>query len=341
MGCGVSNITFEPNLLCGQGKEVETLATSLNLNMKEIGTLYIAFCDMDSDASGFITPDEVANYFSFSCGKFSDVLITAFDVDHSKSLSFVEFIVAIYNVCSIPEKLYPHLIFFLVSPHIKYKATRKEVISMFELFIGGKIHTNKIAMETLRNYEARFTSSLTNWSLDNILDMCEGASSGLFTPLETRIKKIRKEIFGSMYWIKMVESRIQDPNKNDVSFMFKLRDQISSINKSTNKASALAEIGKKLEEFKRRSSVDARKKSVLLTFFHLRQDTQEDYKELRDHSYGEARRRRSLVKPNLKLQNVQSSASAIHAGEKKKKKVNRGGPMEGRQGKYAKRVASG
>ena len=341
MGCGVSKITFEPNLLCGQGKvEIEAIAETLNLNMTEIGTMYLAFCDMDSDASGFITPDEIANYFSFSCGAFTDVLITAFDVDHSKSLSFVEFIVAIYNVCSIPTKLYPHLIFFLVSPSIQYKASRKEVISMFELFIGGKIHTNKPAMETLRNYEARFASQLTHWSLDNVLDMCESATTGLFIPLETRIKKIRKEIFGPMYWINMQETRMEDPNKSDVSFMFKLRDQISSINKSNDKAKVLSGIAKQLEGFKRRSSTDTRKKSILLTYFNMRPDTQEDYREMSDHAYQDARRRRSIVKPNLKLQVGQASSNAAHAG-KTKKKVNRGGPIEGKLGKSAKRVASG
>jgi len=214
-------------------------------------------------------------------------------------------------------------------PSLDYSATRPEVVKMFESYFEKKIIYTP-ANDVLEKFESTFSSTKTKFSFDDFCEMCQNPPSDLFTPLIKKIKRMRELIFGAYYWINVIKDRVDDPIRGKVEFIFKIRDKLNELNNLNNKAQHLQSYNSKVNAVKqaRDDKVAGRKKSVLLTYFDLRQET--DKKKLKDHHYkdgGDSRRRRSIIKPNLQIKGSQHSTNAKKLSSKSKdKKFSPGGP---------------
>ena len=97
-------LDFEPTDLCGQGQEVFEVAALMELNEKHLGVMYYAYFDIDSDASGFIQSQELVDYFDLENNSLVHLLFSAFDRKKSGVLSFMEFVVLMYNICTQEDR---------------------------------------------------------------------------------------------------------------------------------------------------------------------------------------------------------------------------------------------
>lgn len=93
-----SNIYFrEPQLA-----QFRPLFEAFQLNPRDIRRLYEVFCTLDVDESGLVSTKELFGYLdSKESTKFCDRVFTLFDEDQSGQIDFREFVVALWNYCTL------------------------------------------------------------------------------------------------------------------------------------------------------------------------------------------------------------------------------------------------
>lgn len=90
-----------------ENKEIKKLKPSfdlLGLKESEVGLLYETYLDIDFDNSGTILLGELLSYILSEETTFVRKIFSTFDTDESKFLDFREFVVSIWNYCTLNPK---------------------------------------------------------------------------------------------------------------------------------------------------------------------------------------------------------------------------------------------
>lgn len=97
------------NLLCSsiyyrepQLAQFRPLFEAFQLSSRDIRRLYEVFCTLDVDESGLVSTKELFGYLDAKeSTKFCDRVFTLFDEDQSGQIDFREFVVALWNYCTL------------------------------------------------------------------------------------------------------------------------------------------------------------------------------------------------------------------------------------------------
>ena len=77
---------------------------TLRLTEFEVGRLYLIFLDIDVDCSRSVDLSEVFNHLRIEKTYFNKRVFGLLDVDNSGSLNFKEFVVGLWNYCTLIDE---------------------------------------------------------------------------------------------------------------------------------------------------------------------------------------------------------------------------------------------
>ena len=76
----------------------------MGLTQKDIGRLFEAFQLIDIDQSGSIILLELVEYLDLEESSFVKKAFNVFDIDHSKTISFHEFVLSVWDYCTLSRE---------------------------------------------------------------------------------------------------------------------------------------------------------------------------------------------------------------------------------------------
>lgn len=86
-----------------QKLKASRMAYALEFSDEEINSLFHMYKKLDVDANGMITVHEFIVCYGISCELFGEMVFRLLDKDRSGQLDFTEYIVAIWNYCSLDK----------------------------------------------------------------------------------------------------------------------------------------------------------------------------------------------------------------------------------------------
>lgn len=75
----------------------------LGLSKWEVDTLYKKFCLIDKDRSGSISTNELLTFLKLDDCRFSKRIFSIFDESCNNSIEFQEFVVTLWNYCTLSK----------------------------------------------------------------------------------------------------------------------------------------------------------------------------------------------------------------------------------------------
>jgi Ca2+-binding EF-hand superfamily protein len=138
------------------GSKVETkippgwmeLFASLRLTKDEVRKLYSIFCKVDLDGSGSVDTVELLTLLDIERTRFTEQIFAVFDNDGSGKVDFREFVISLWNYCTIGKAALEIFTFDLYDSDSSGELSPGE-ISMMLKDIYGKNHMNDAKVKML------------------------------------------------------------------------------------------------------------------------------------------------------------------------------------------------
>ena len=135
---------------------------------------------------------------------FTERIFRVFDTDGSGQLDFREFVLAVWNYCSMDQSLLHHFAFQLYDKDGGGEIGDQEIVQMLKDIYGKNIDKNPIAQDMLMNQIPKYAGK----SIDiNEFHGFVKTHDKLLFPAFQIIRKLQDEILGSGYWTKVTEDR--------------------------------------------------------------------------------------------------------------------------------------
>jgi hypothetical protein len=110
----------------------------LGLQESKVEEMFILFHEMDKDFSGTISNNELMKFLKLERSNFSEKAFLLFDYDKSGELDFEEFVLAIYNYCTLSYQTLQQFVFELYDTNRNGELGSDEVIVIIKDIYGNK-----------------------------------------------------------------------------------------------------------------------------------------------------------------------------------------------------------
>ena len=98
----IEAVQFEiDETLDGQGAAAKATFDRLGLSNGTVNQLYGAYCAIDTDGGGSVSDTEFYTFFRLDESKFTNRAFFLFDKDATGEIDFEEFVLAVWNFCTI------------------------------------------------------------------------------------------------------------------------------------------------------------------------------------------------------------------------------------------------
>ena len=128
MGCGSSNTD------CEYRKEIK-ICHNLNLSKSDLDALWRYFKKADVNLDGTLCVEELCVQHEVQNASFGRLLFGYFDHDRSKTITFEEFCLCIWNVATLDESALPRFVFSIFDVDDSGSLTQEEVVSMIKVIL--------------------------------------------------------------------------------------------------------------------------------------------------------------------------------------------------------------
>jgi len=116
MGCSFGN-SVDPNFHVYSAepitKQWKKLFEILQLSEDDVGLLYLIFQKMDKTKTGAISTSAMLNFLDVDRTKFTKRVFSMFDTDHSGKIDFREFVMTLWNYCTLEKDYLGNYNFFI------------------------------------------------------------------------------------------------------------------------------------------------------------------------------------------------------------------------------------
>ena len=128
-------------------KKLKVYFDYINLKESEVGLLYEVFLDIDYDNTKTILLNELLNYLLIDETLYIKKIFLIFDIDQSAFLDFREFVVSVWNYCTLNPKnlaIYTFSLFDLNDNGVlDIKEINKMVIEMYGKHYQDSLHAKR------------------------------------------------------------------------------------------------------------------------------------------------------------------------------------------------------
>lgn len=120
---------------------------ALQLSTHEIGQLYDKFLSIDSDRSGSVSVRELFAHLATEATYFRDRVFTLFDDDGSGKIDFREFVLSLWNYCTLSKASLVMFAFDLYDTDSTGELSPEEIEGMLRDLYGKQAQTHQQAKQ--------------------------------------------------------------------------------------------------------------------------------------------------------------------------------------------------
>lgn len=214
MGCGGSSQVNDFNELV----KWTFLMEGLHLNIEELKKFFSIFSKIDNDKSGSIKLAELLLFLKLENNEFMRRAFSIFDEDKSGQVDFGEFVVSVWNYCTLNNSSLILFAFDLYDEDVSGYISKSEVKKLLRDIFGGSLKRNQFAMSTI----AKVDMAIDNFISDDVENQgsCDGFSIRDFTVLTKNNPTLlfgafeiqatmQKAILGVYFWTRLSKQMLQ------------------------------------------------------------------------------------------------------------------------------------
>ena len=178
---------------------------ALLLTPEEVGKLYEIFRSADVDASGHITVQELFAHLATEATFFRDRVFNLFDEDGSGKIDFREFVLSLWNYCTLSKASLVIFAFDLYDVDSTGQLSPKEIHNMLVDLYGKTVDTHPQAK--LMNKELKAIDSVVAINVDRFRAFVTNHPALLFPAFQMQLA-LRQHILGVQFWNRCAEKRL-------------------------------------------------------------------------------------------------------------------------------------
>lgn len=199
MGC-VAGKFIVSNSIKGQGSNVLEIAKILKLSNIHIDGFYNHFKNLDLDNDNKVGIEEFMIVNDIQSKYFGELVFRVFDSDHSGSIDFEEYLVAMWNFCSLDKHSLITFTFNLFDVDNSGKLNKMEIQNIIDIIHGYKLTDRlNIAMKKLQG----LVDGLT---LKEFIIFSREFPIVIYPIFETQ-EKLQRCLFGQTRWHRLAVDR--------------------------------------------------------------------------------------------------------------------------------------
>jgi Ca2+-binding EF-hand superfamily protein len=179
---------------------------ALFLSPHEVGSLYEVFRSCDVDASGHISVQELFAHLATEATFFRDRVFNLFDEDGSGIIDFREFVLSLWNYCTLSKASLVIFAFDLYDVDSTGCLSPKEMENMLRDLYGNQ--ADKHPQAKIINKELKALDSVTAINVDRFRAFVANHPALLFPAFQMQLA-LRQHILGVRFWNRCADKRIQ------------------------------------------------------------------------------------------------------------------------------------
>ncbi len=178
----------------------------------DLEKLYKLFQDIDKDGSGEIDLVELIHYLRLERTKFNKRVFTIFDEDGSGEIDFREFVVALWNYCTMGKSALTIFAFDLYDTDGSGEIELDEVERMLKEVYGKNFKTSRVAQQLL--HKLTVTCELDHGgaiSVEKFNHFCTRHPGLIFPAFRFQIE-LQEKLCGKPFWARASGTRVKLSN---------------------------------------------------------------------------------------------------------------------------------
>ena len=212
----------------------------------DLEKLYRLFQDIDKDGSGEIDLVELIHYLRLERTKFNKRVFTIFDEDGSGEIDFREFVVALWNYCTMGKSALTIFAFDLYDTDGSGEIELDEVERMLKEVYGKAFKTSRVAQQLLNKITVHCHLDTGGAiSVERFNHFCT-AHPGLIFPAFRFQIELQEKMCGKQFWKRAAATRVKLSNGANLTVQQLLMAHVSesAFNEVTRHDSKSAQKGR-------------------------------------------------------------------------------------------------
>jgi Ca2+-binding EF-hand superfamily protein len=201
----IEAVQFEiDETLDGQGAAAKATFDRLGLSNGTVNQLYGAYCAIDTDGGGSVSDTEFYTFFRLDESKFTNRAFFLFDKDATGEIDFEEFVLAVWNFCTIEGDDLVRFCFNLYDSDGGGTLDSEELKELVQAVLGPKIdHDGKKAKELMEDLALDANGEA------NVKAFREFArrKPDALEPCYVLQRRLRARIVGDAFWMSLARKR--------------------------------------------------------------------------------------------------------------------------------------
>ena len=202
-------------------KHWEITFAALGLTRQIIESLWAVFYRINKSKCGELSILEFLNHFNFDRSLYVEKCFEYFDVTGGESIDFLEFVVSVWNICTLKIDTFTNFTFDLYDLHSKGELSLPDIECMVHELYGTNLpdgSTGRVILEDLSKFaEVRGGAlNLTSYTI------YAANHSLLLLPAFRIQRRIQSKVLGLQYWQNIEKSRAEE-KKNTRQVVFDAR----------------------------------------------------------------------------------------------------------------------
>lgn len=193
--------------------EFKTLYDTLGLSQTDVSKLFNHFCAIDKDESDSIDVDEFLNHINLENTKYGKSCFLTFDDDNSGAISFKEFVLSLWNYCTLTKASLILFAFDMYDKDHSGSITYKEMLGILKDLYGSDFRQNRHAKKVALEIDAMGKLD-GDVNIDDFREYCTRHASLLFAAFQMQ-EAIRVRILGNGFWERLANKRLKLSGKKD------------------------------------------------------------------------------------------------------------------------------
>ncbi len=190
----------------------------LQLTDREVRDLLKLFREVDKDESGNISIMEFLNFFEFDRTKFTIRAFSLFDEDKSGELNFREFVISIWNYCTINKKGLTEFAFQLYDMDSSGVIDEEEMVTIVKELYGANYKNNEMAVKIMTKIKNCDGLEDTRIIKEKFVNFSDRHPAMLFPAFKLQLD-MRERILGKNWWEKVERKKKHLSNNGEKNIM--------------------------------------------------------------------------------------------------------------------------